>query len=114
MKAAVEFRTHPINACGHQFMGDWSSFLTIERWLPYGAFYVPKGYEHSLRRPAEFDRGNGHILDEALAYMVVHLDSEHDNSERLGRGQWVVSIDGQTDLEVLDDADVKKRFEVRA
>ena len=37
------------------------------------ALFVPTGYEHHLRRDNEFDAGgNGHIRDDAPAYLAIH------------------------------------------
>lgn len=69
-----------------QFEG-WQNSQNIWEWSP-NVFYVPRGYEHAFRKDNEFDRGNGHILDEADAFLVVRLGD--GRLVRIDRGWWII------------------------
>lgn len=63
---------------------NWGDAIDI-RAFGANVFYVPKGAEHHERRPNEFDRGNGHVLDEAPCFLVFGEDDE-----RVDYGDWII------------------------
>ena len=64
-----KYRKAPVEIEAGQFR-DWSTAIKIMDWAD-GVYYVFRGYEHALRLPHEFDKGNGHVLENAPAYLVV-------------------------------------------
>lgn len=63
------FTKKPVDIEACEFK-DWASFLKIARWAD-NVYFVPEGYEHALRTENEFDRSNGHVLDNAKPFMVI-------------------------------------------
>lgn len=72
----------------------WSNAQEIFDWCGK-TFFVARGYEHSLRRDNEFDRGNHHILEDAAPFLVLQTSDE--GKVRVDIGEWVVlgGSDGQ-------------------
>lgn len=66
----------------------WSNVREIHDWLKGRIFFVPRGYEHALRRENEFDRSNHHILEDAAPFLV--LDSTDQGKVRVDVGEWIV------------------------
>lgn len=66
----------------------WSNAHQIYEWIEGRVFFVPRGYEHALRRENEHDRSNHHILEDAPAFLV--LDSTDEGKVRVDVGEWVV------------------------
>lgn len=68
---AFKFVKKPEEIEAVQFDG-WTNAGDIFTWADGRVFYVFRGYDHTLRREAEYDRSNGHCLDDAVGYLVVH------------------------------------------
>ncbi|GGK32047.1 hypothetical protein GCM10010124_26000 [Pilimelia terevasa] len=80
------FRKKPVEVEAIQFDGQLASTEDINR-LGAGAVYVPRGYEHRMRYDSEQDRSNGHVLDDAPPYLVIHtLEGDH----RANVGDWII------------------------
>lgn len=75
-----------------KFMG-WSNASEIHKWAD-NTFFVPRGYDHALRQghPREYDRSNGHLLDDAPEFLV--LRSGYSSDERVDVWDWIVRLDG--------------------
>lgn len=84
------YRKLPVEIQAVQY-GGWSSFVNcIQPWAQgSGAdiYYVGTGYEHSLRKENEKDRGNGHILDNAPDFLVIFT---LEGQMRCDRGDWII------------------------
>lgn len=75
----------PVEIEAVQFKG-WQNADEIRKWSPT-CFFVPRGYEHILRRPAEYDRSNGHLLEDADSFLVIPtLEGEMRADER----DWII------------------------
>jgi hypothetical protein len=85
----------------------WMNAQDIHNWID-GVFYVPEGYEHYLRRKDEYDRGNGHILDDAYSYLVLRVGNE---PVRIDIGSWIVQLDAKS-YEILSDLEFQQKYEV--
>lgn len=55
-------------------------------------FWVPRGYDHGLRKPSEYDRGNGHILENCNPFLVF-MDKD-DVCYRVDINDWIVLNEG--------------------
>ena len=68
---AKQFRRNAFDVC------DWAD----------DTYLVPQGCEHAMRHEHEYDRGNGHILENAPAFLVVKtLEGNH----RADEGDWII------------------------
>lgn len=86
MNKPKRLQLKPQFAQAMQFLG-WQNAQDIFNWCGK-VFYVARGYEHSLRQDAEFDRGNGHILETAPPYLA--LNTEDEGWVRVDVGDWIV------------------------
>lgn len=68
---------------------DWLDAVTTLEWLAAPAYFVPVGYEHRFRSPAEY--GTNGIRPEAVSFLVVLTD---DGWTRVDSGGWVVRENG--------------------
>ncbi|QKY80056.1 hypothetical protein SEA_DOGGS_56 [Gordonia phage Doggs] len=103
-------RTRPRQAV--QWDGNFHSAEAIARALNGRVILwpVPRGYEHKLRRDNEFDRSNGHILDDAAAFLVVYRSDSDESPARVEARQWFVWDDD--DVEVMTRKQFDQAYDV--
>jgi hypothetical protein len=87
-----------------QFTG-WEGAESIMRWLP-GIFYVPQGFEHSLRTPQERNQ-DGRPSKNAPEYLVFPNPSGPDI--RIDVGTWLV-VDSEKKTYMYSDSDFANRY----
>lgn len=89
MTAPKPFRKKPVIIDAIRFVDTTSAGIIIGWTWAAGdpAHYVEQGVEHPMRYEHEEDRGNGHTLDTAPAFLVIPtLEGDH----RADEGDWIV------------------------
>lgn len=105
--AVRSFTKKPVKVEAEQFRG-WSGVEEIVAWIP-GSFFVPTGYEHHLRRPHEFDRSRGDVLDDARSYLVIRQAGEV--TVRVDEYDWIIKEADGT-IRILDTEDLKQQYDL--
>lgn len=80
-----KFMKKPVEIEAFQFT-DWASAIGIFNWAS-DVFYVPRGYDHSLRKDSEKDRGRGDVLDSAAPFLIVKT---LEGRMRADVGDWII------------------------
>jgi hypothetical protein len=70
VKKLRTFRKKPVTVEALEFCG-YLSDAEILHGLGAPVLYIPRGYEHDLRKDSEKDRSRGDVLDHAPAYLVI-------------------------------------------
>lgn len=81
----IKARKKPVEVEAFQFTG-WNTAELLMQWAS-DIYFVGRGYEHSLRREHEHDRGNHHILEDAPEFLVVKTV---DGPLRVDKCDWVI------------------------
>ena len=109
--APMRAQKKPMEVESFVFQG-WANADRIIEWRGShdgAAYYVGRGYEHRMRRDHEFDRSNGHLLEDAEDYLVVKTrNSSWVRVDRLG----VVIMDDLEHFEVLTGAEFKEAYDL--
>lgn len=71
MTGPTTYTKKPVDVEAIWFDGTWSAALDIFRWMDSPMLYVPKGYEHHLRRDSEKDRSTSDVLDTAPPFIII-------------------------------------------
>lgn len=100
------FQKKPERVRAMQFKG-WTNAVDIQRFAP-GSVFVPRGYEHHLRRENEYDRSNGHVYDDIAPPYLAVLTAGGDR--RVDEGDWVV-IDSAGAIDVCTADKFKAVYE---
>lgn len=98
MDVSTKYRTKPEQVTAIQFIG-WTDFNHLHDWCR-DVYFVPEGYEHSLRTSSESDPSNGHTLSNAPSFAVlrdaevVEADGSTNRRKyvRVNSGDWVVQV----------------------
>jgi hypothetical protein len=70
MKPMRPFRKKPVTVEAMEFRGYLQDAVALHA-LGAPVLYVPRGYEHDLRRDGEKDHSRGDVLDDAAAFLVI-------------------------------------------
>lgn len=76
MKTPTTYRKKPVEIQAMQISGYWGGMLDIIAWV-HGAYYVPTGYGHSLRRDNENDRYGDLRADAGHFLVIPTLEGPH-------------------------------------
>lgn len=84
------FQKKPVTVFAIQFTGELSA-AAVHGWCGMDdsvTEYVPRGHEHPMRYPTEYDRSNGNVYPEiAPEFMVIKtLEGNH----RADIGDWII------------------------
>lgn len=86
----------------------WGSAEAICDELP-SLFYVPRGYDHKLRRDNEYDRSNGLLLTMVDDFLVY--TSSNGDKLRVNTGMWIIQSPESDELEFYTAESYRQLFD---
>ncbi len=85
MQKPIAIATRVEHATAMQFLG-WRNAWAVAQWTGC-VFFVPEGAESPFRRNTEMDRGNGHVKENAPAFLIFGRDQSYARVDIL---DWIV------------------------